>query len=281
MKAQFTLTPAESKRLIGKSVAHMDVVKKALKNGIILIARGTTNAYVAEELLGEKFKKDGFSSGIVTPLGACVTRDEMRQPEVAIVRGSLYRGMTISEEFIEQMDKNDVFIKGANAIDSEGNAAIFFGHPTGVKLGPVMLAVMNKGVNWIIPVGLEKLIPIPVRVAAKEAGITQMDYSMGLPVGLLPVKGTVITEIEAVRILSGAEAIPIGAGGIGGAEGAVTLVVKGTESQVKKAIEILEKIKGEKPVKAFMRDCSKCDTYEVRTTLCYRRRLFMSRHRES
>ena len=284
MKAQFTLTSAESKRLIAKAVAQMDIVKKALKNGIILIARGTTNAFVAEELLrllGEEFKKDGFSSGIVTPIGACGTREDVRQPEVAIIKGQVHRGMTISKEIIKKMDKDDVFIKGANALDPEGNAAIFFGHPTGVALGAVILAVMNRGINWIIPVGLEKLIPIPVRTAAKEAGINQIDYSMGIPVGLLPVTGTVINEVDAIRILCGAEAIPIGAGGIGGAEGAVTLIVKGTEKQVKKAIEILEKIKGEKPVKAFVRNCSECwgKNLYPRSTTCYRRNLFASSSR--
>jgi len=261
LKAQITLTSAESKKLIGKAVVQIVAVKKALKNGIIIIARGTTNAFVAEELfklIGEKFNKDGFASGIVTPFAACSTREDIRQAEIAIVKGHISRGMTISKKIIDKMGKGDVFIKGANAIDPEGNPAIFFGHPTGIELGPVMLAVMNKGVNWIIPVGLEKLIPVPVKTASKEAGINLIDYSMGMPVGLFPVVGNVINEIEAVKILSGAETITIGAGGIGGAEGSITFIVKGTKTQVMKAIDILEGIKGEKPVKPFVRDCSKC-----------------------
>ena len=49
-KALITLTPAESKRLIAKGVAAMPEVKKALETGIIIIARGTTNTYVVEEI---------------------------------------------------------------------------------------------------------------------------------------------------------------------------------------------------------------------------------------
>jgi hypothetical protein len=58
-----------------------------------------------------------------------------------------------------------------------------------------------------------------------------------------------VTEVEALRILAEVEAIPIAAGGIGGAEGSTILLVKGTEEQVQKTISIVEKIKGEPQVK--------------------------------
>ena len=49
-----TLTVAESKRLIAKAVAQMPIVKNALENGMVIITKGTTNAYVAEEITGHK-----------------------------------------------------------------------------------------------------------------------------------------------------------------------------------------------------------------------------------
>jgi len=48
------LTVADSKRLIGKGVAQMPIVKNALENGMVIIIKGTTNAYVAEEITGQK-----------------------------------------------------------------------------------------------------------------------------------------------------------------------------------------------------------------------------------
>ena len=43
---------------------------------------------------------------------------------------------------------------------------------------------------------------------------------MGMPVGLYPCPaGVTVNEVRAIGILSGAEAIPIAAGGLGGAEG--------------------------------------------------------------
>ena len=51
MIAQICLTPWESRRLIANGVTQLESVKKALTDGIISIARGTTNGYVVEEIL--------------------------------------------------------------------------------------------------------------------------------------------------------------------------------------------------------------------------------------
>ena len=57
-----------------------------------------------------------------------------------------------------------------------------------------------------------------------------------------------VTEVEALKSLTGVEVIPIAAGGIGGAEGSVVLLLKGGESEVKEAMKLVEKIKGEPPI---------------------------------
>ena len=54
MKMTVTLTVAESKRLIAKGVAAHPAVRQALENGLVAIAKGTTNGYVAEEILGQQ-----------------------------------------------------------------------------------------------------------------------------------------------------------------------------------------------------------------------------------
>ena len=65
MLLQVTLTPSEGKRLIGRAISKMRVVQSALKEGTIIVATSTTNAYVIEELLGKKIKEKGlFTAGV-------------------------------------------------------------------------------------------------------------------------------------------------------------------------------------------------------------------------
>jgi 6-phosphogluconate dehydrogenase (decarboxylating) len=47
-----------------------------------------------------------------------------------------------------------------------------------------------------------------------------------------------------------AEALQIGSGGVGGAEGAVWLMVKGTSETVSRASALIEQIQGEPPFAA-------------------------------
>lgn len=56
ISALVALTPSESKRVIAKGVAALPEVKRAMKPGLIVIGRGTTNAFVAEELTGDKIE---------------------------------------------------------------------------------------------------------------------------------------------------------------------------------------------------------------------------------
>ncbi len=59
---------------------------------------------------------------------------------------------------------------------------------------------------------------------------------------LLPLPGEVFTEIEAIRLMTGAEAEMIAAGGIGGAEGAVWLGIKGDDEQMEKTEQLLQRV---------------------------------------
>ena len=258
MKLQITLTPAESKKLIAKAVVELDVIKKALKNGIIAITLGTTNRYVAEALLKKPLPKEKFVAGLITEYGTCATIASERATEVILKNGEPYA--VPLDKVVREMDSDDVFIKGANAIDPNKNVGILMMSLVGGKIGRNLGVLISRGVNIIIPVGLEKLIPVPISEASKEVGITKMDYSMGAPVGLMPiVSGKVITEIEAIEILTGAQSIPIGAGGLSGAGGSITFVVKGTEEQIKKTIELIEQVKGEKAFTIKPGVCTLCE----------------------
>lgn len=255
IRATVTLTSSESKRIIGKAVAKMDIVNRALKEGSVVVAVGSTNSFVAEEITGRKIDKEHFSSGIITPAGWGVTNISKRLDILLIKSGEV---LTIKRvdwpKFCDQLGSKDVYIKGANAVDQQHNAAVVTMDPTGGSLNPSLWrAIKERGLKVVIPVGLEKAIPYPVTELVKKLGEGRVVTwkQMGTPVyRIFQLPGKVITEIEAFRILANAEATPIASGGIGGAEGSVTLLIEGNEEVVKKAWNIANQVKGEPPVKA-------------------------------
>ena len=58
---QTVITPAAGKRLIARALVKHAAIRRALESGTVVIVAGTTNGYVAEELLQECGKRDGFS----------------------------------------------------------------------------------------------------------------------------------------------------------------------------------------------------------------------------
>jgi hypothetical protein len=140
---------------------------------------------------------------------------------------------------------------------------ILIGDPSGGgPLGYILSAWKKKAFSWIFPAGLEKLIPLPINQASKFAKQAKYDYAMGLPVGLLPCpRGNnvmTVTEIDAIKALTGADSMPVAAGGLGGAEGAVTMLIKGNQAQVKKAIKFIEQSKGSKLPQLRLSNCKEC-----------------------
>ena len=57
---QFVVTPAAGKRLIAKAIVQHHAVQSALQTGTIVVVAGTTNGYVAEDLLAAVGQSDGF-----------------------------------------------------------------------------------------------------------------------------------------------------------------------------------------------------------------------------
>ena len=140
MRALFVLTPAESKRLIGKAVANMEEVKKAKKHYKLLIGHGSTNVAVAEEVVGreklaEVFNRDRYLSGITKNGILCTTLGEEKPPLLVLNRGVVEAPADTMAELLRDFGADSVFVKGANAVDPEGNAAAFVAHPEGGRLG--------------------------------------------------------------------------------------------------------------------------------------------------
>lgn len=241
-----TLTPSESKRLIARAVAAMPPVKEALVQGKVIVAVGSTNAFVAEELLGQQVSRTRYLAGYVGGGELKTTNPNDRMKPFVLIDGKV---SDISPgTIVEQFTAKDVLIKGANAVDVHGHAGVLTADLASGTIGKLFPAVNARGSHLIVPVGLEKLIP-SVTNAAKKTGISRMKYATGEKVGLFPlVNATVITEKEALEILTGVMATHVASGGIGGSEGAVTLVVEGSDEEVASAFELIRSIKGEPAV---------------------------------
>jgi hypothetical protein len=277
MLAQIVLTPVESKKLIAKAIARLDVVRQAAMDGMIVIHPSSSTYFIFEEITGSKPKTNYWVCGVVAPRGMCVEMamaSGERSPrtveyDAGKLRGlwAIKKGKVVTEdttaELMDQMTEKDVYIKGVNALDSQGNVGILVGERGG--LGVVLSAWKKKKFNLIFPAGLEKLIPIPVRQAAIEAKQAKYEYGMGLPAGLFAYPGGIsITELDAIKILSGATAVPVASGGLGGAEGAVILIIKGKITQVKAALGFIEQSKGAKLPPLRLSNCSDCSVPHCR-----------------
>ncbi|MBC7235446.1 MAG: hypothetical protein H5T69_06355 [Chloroflexi bacterium] len=243
MKAEFVLTVAESKRLIAKGVAALDIVREKLQEGVIVVTSGSTNAYVYEELMGETIDKRAYVSGRTMPATAARTWNVERMPDLVLVNGKPRPDLD-RFSVLEVMKEGDIYIKGANALNyAAGVAGVTIGHPTGGTLGGALGAVISKKLRLLIPVGLEKEIPYDLQDVS--AMIAEPDETLGRVYSLWPVRGQIFTEIEALRVLCGVEAVPTAAGGIGGAEGGLRLMVRGDAEGVRATLELVKSIQGE------------------------------------
>lgn len=250
---QFLLTPSMGKRLIAKTITKHPAIIKALRNGTLVIVAGTTNGYVAEEILKTHTNADGFSRkhffrGITMPPTKTVTAqgrlpDESKFPgDVVIVKGEWQKGKTIAD-VVDSLKEGDVILKGANALDLEHKqAAILIGHPKAGTIGLALPAVVGRRVKLIIPVGLEKRVSCDLNTLAQKLNAPGSDGYR-----LLPVNGEVFTELNALQALTGADVELIAAGGVCGAEGSCWIAVSGNEEQEEFAGQILAALADEPP----------------------------------
>ncbi|NLJ67983.1 MAG: hypothetical protein GX341_01515 [Firmicutes bacterium] len=245
-KALISLTVSEGKRLIGKAVAALPQVQAARKQGKLIIATGITNAYVAEEVLQEPVEKMRYTAGVITQGVFTATSSETRLTPVCFENGE--RSSRPWLDILQDFTGEDVFIKGANAVDPSGMAGVLVGAPNGGTIGSALGTLYARGSHLIIPVSREKLIP-SVEAAVRQLGIHAFDDTMGMACGMIPVVGAaIITEVEALDILCGVEAVQVSGGGVGGSEGSVGLVVSGPKPKVAAAMELVRAIKGEPPI---------------------------------
>lgn len=264
MRAAFTLTPAESKRLIAKATVAMEEVKVAKDRAYVILTCGTTNAFVAQELLGKKdFDPGRFAAGTSTKGVLCVTNIATRYRSPIVLHKGQLVNKTIQEALADFCPET-VVIKGANAVDPERNVGIITSGFDGGNVAEFIGTVTSQGLKLIVPVGLEKLVP-SVRAAASAVGARRLDHSLGADFGMYCLSNAiVVTEIEALGALCGVKATMVAAGGIGGNEGAVVLAVEGNREAVESAVALVESIKGEPAIPSNKGTCETCRYFRCR-----------------
>jgi hypothetical protein len=252
------LTVAESKRLIAKAVVQMPIVKNALEKGTIIVIKGTTNSYIAEELTGKKSDHAAFVTGRIEP-----EKGTKYIPQVkAINHLVLEKGKVLDiplPDAAKKLKAGDVVIKGANALDYKNKlAATNILDPVGGTLGATWPISIARKVHVVIPVGLDKLVAgdvidltlkmrEPIETLPAPAGTSPSAFPGYNVPSMWLLTGEIVTELEAIKILTGATAFQSSAGGVSGAEGAVWIVFRGTKDQVTKALELTRSIHGEPP----------------------------------
>ncbi len=238
----YILTPSQSRRLIAKAVVNLPQVQYALNEGNIFIGRGSTNAYILEELfsvmgISDSFNKGDFMAGQIVPMHDSngirwwINKGN-RKDEVILKKGKIHPFEDRSKE-INKFSENDIVLKGANALDINGIPGVLAGGGGGGTIGTLSGIIQSKGIEVICPIGLEKMIFGDINELQTLMGITKMNHpNQGIPCGLIPMSyATVITEIEAIESLFECEAYHVASGGLGGAEGSVSLLINGFDEK--------------------------------------------------
>jgi len=250
---QYVLTSSAGQRLIAKALAlHPDILS-VLKSGTLVIIAGTTNGYIAEEILAsigqaEGFDRRRFFRGIILPpsrptLESGMLADDSGFPgDVVIVKGTWQKGKTIFD-VTDDLKEGDLILKGANALDIvRKRAAILIGHPTGGTVGASLQVVTKKRIKLMLPVGLEKRVDGDLDAIAEKLNAPSAKGPR-----FWPISAPVFTELDAIESLTGTRAELIAGGGVCGAEGSIRLLVSGTTAQMNDADSLMKSILSEPP----------------------------------
>jgi len=250
-QAVVVLHSGAAKRLIARGVGALPQVQRALETGLVVITLGTTNAYVAEELLGKPVDKVGHCAGYIGGELAVVPAGR-RGGDLVLERG---RPVEITgEEVRERLGPGDVLIKGGNVLDPQGVVGVMMASPSGGTVGRYVTLALARGVEIVVPISLTKCIHGSVPQLARALGSGKLAHASGLRIGLFPLVGSIVTEREAIELLYGVTASHLASGGVGAGEGAVTLLLSGEEGKVAQAFGELARLAQEEPRLEFHAD---------------------------
>ena len=121
---QIVLTPSMGKRLIGKGMVAHPSIQRVLQHGRLVIVAGSTNGYVAEEVLRainqvEGFSRVGFRRGITTAHTANPPKLDF-PGDVVIRDGAWQKGLTVQDMAEELVTGDVVFSNSIGRTDFPG-----------------------------------------------------------------------------------------------------------------------------------------------------------------
>jgi len=234
------------KRLIGMGMARHASIEAVLTKGTLVIIAGTTNGYVAEEILkvagqADGFSREGFRRGLTTPPGVKVDKHPF-DGDVVLVDGKWDRGKVITD-VAGDLKEGDVVVKGANAVNlCLGRAGVLVGHARCGTAGAAVPAVVGARVKLIVPVGLEKRVTADINDIADK-----LNAPGATGPRMLPLPGEVFTELDAISLPTGAEVHLVAGGGTFGAEGCVWIAAEGNPEALDSVEQLIQSVTGEPP----------------------------------
>ncbi len=239
------LTVAEGKRLIAKGLARNEAIRRCLDQGMLIITRGTTNTYIAEEIANLSAPRGSFVIGKIIPSGTKDFADTLeRTTDIVLIKGKPVK--MGYEEALARMTGNDVVLKGANMLNyAKKQAAVCTGAPDGGTVARLKKYTDQGKGRWIVPVGLEKECSGDLNTY-KEVVEKAQKKGPGT-VRLTLTEGDLYTEIEALKEFAEVDVYPSALGGVAGAEGGVALMICGSTAEVEKAVEAVRSVLGEPP----------------------------------
>lgn len=249
MRALVVLTHTECKRLIARGLKEHPAIKDALKESKIFVSRGSTTAYVLEELSGEVVDKSKYVAGQVTGdkenlfrLGSLKAEKQLK--EVVLEKGKKKEIDNLSVT-VKEFQPGDIIIKGANTLDFEGIPGVYLAHPMGGTVGAFLPVAIARGITIIVPVSISRTIDDSVWELSQILGnqTVNPEYSMGHSIGIMPVPGEVFTEFDAFDLLyPEVNVFHIGSSGVGSGEGSLHFLFLGEEDKVKEAYKDMVKL---------------------------------------
>jgi len=242
MKATVILSPAASKRLIAKGTAALPMVRTAHENGRIVIALGTTNAFVAEELTGEPVDRGAFAAGFIDAQWNVNARLG-EAGEIFLENGRAVQRSP--EEVLSSLRAGDVIIKGGNAIDPWGTVGVLMASATGGTVGRYIPSALARGIDLVVPISISKSVHTPIGELSQDMGTGRIARSQGQACGIFPLNGRVVTELDALDVLFGVDAVHVASNGVGAGHGSVSLLIAGEDRSVERAFELIESLSDE------------------------------------
>ena len=256
MRIQLVFNVWESRAIIAKAILKHPDVENHIKTGTIAIGRGITNAFILKEFLeytgNTEFEIDinNYVAGVIDG-SLWISDSETRTPEVVFRKGKPF-----FEPIADSVESCDIVIKGGNALGTDWIAGVLCAHPQGGTIGSVYATCISRGIQMIVPISIEKMVPFAMAdIVPNLGGQKNIDYARGLPCSLFPiVRGEIFSEIDAMDLIAAVEVYPIGAGGVYEGAGSTVFEISGIDTEVQKILDVFEQIKGTKPMEVNLKE---------------------------